>query len=52
VIQILEQAGFDGWYVLEQDCSLTEEPPEGGGPVADAARSLEYLRSAAETAAP
>jgi len=36
--------GYDGWYVLEQDTILTEEP-RGDGPVADVWTSAEYLRS-------
>ena len=38
--------GYDGWYVLEQDTILTEEPA-GEGPVADVRTSVEYLRGAA-----
>src|SRR5206468_12308860 len=34
VIETLEADGYRGWYVLEQDVSLTEEPPPGGGPKA------------------
>jgi inosose dehydratase len=43
-INALEDAGFRGWYVLEQDVSLTAEPPEGEGPKADALDSVAYLR--------
>ena len=46
-IRELEQAGYQGWYVLEQDLVLDENPPEGKGPIADANTSLEYLRSMA-----
>jgi len=42
----LEGSGYEGWYVLEQDLVLDEEPAEGEGPVADARTSLEYLRKA------
>ena len=35
--------GYDGWYTLEQDTILTEEP-RGEGPVADARTSADYLR--------
>lgn len=49
VIRHLESIGFDGWYVLEQDCALEGEPPPGGGPVTDAEASLQFLRSLAET---
>jgi inosose dehydratase len=43
-VAALEDAGFRGWYVLEQDVSLTAEPPEGEGPKADAVDSVAYLR--------
>lgn len=45
VIQYLESIGFDGWYVLEQDVSLSGEPPEGEGPIADAIASVEFLET-------
>lgn len=42
----LEAAGYDGWYVLEQDTALTAGiPPEGTGPVDDVRASLEYLEA-------
>ncbi len=44
VIKVLEDDGYRGWYVLEQDVSLTEAPPEGSGPKADAVDSVAYLR--------
>lgn len=47
VIAILEAAGYSGWYAIEQDCSLTEEPPPGQGPVNDCRISLDYLRELA-----
>jgi inosose dehydratase len=47
VIRRLERSGFNGWYVLEQDASLAEEPEEGTGPKADAIQSLEYLKKIA-----
>jgi inosose dehydratase len=47
-IEVLEAAGYDGWYVLEQDVALTDGlPPEGEGPVLGVQRSVEYLRSLA-----
>jgi inosose dehydratase len=36
--------GYNGWYTLEQDAILTEQP-KGEGPVADVRTSAEYLRS-------
>jgi inosose dehydratase len=46
IVAELEQAGFDGWYVLEQDTALAG-PPEGEGPVADVRRSLAFLATLA-----
>jgi len=45
VIATLEEQGFRGWYVLEQDVSLKSDPPPGSGPKADAIDSVAYLRS-------
>jgi inosose dehydratase len=44
VINALEDDGYRGWYVLEQDVSLKAEPPEGEGPKADAIHSVAFLR--------
>jgi inosose dehydratase len=44
IVGSLRARGYDGWYVLEQDTILTEEP-RGAGPVADVQASAEYLRS-------
>ena len=38
----LEGAGYQGWYVLEQDVMLPGEP-DGDGPVADVRQCLDYL---------
>jgi inosose dehydratase len=43
VIQTLEEQGYRGWYVLEQDVSLKSDPPEGEGPKADAVDSVAFL---------
>ena len=48
VIGILEAAGYRGWYVLEQDVSLADEPAPGEGPKADAIASVAYLRRLAQ----
>ena len=40
----LTRNGYDGWYVLEQDTILTEQPQDEG-PVADVRASAEQLRS-------
>jgi len=44
VVSHLEANGYSGWYVLEQDAILDEEP-RGEGPVADVRASAEYVRS-------
>ncbi len=44
LVAALENAGYDGWYVLEQDVML-DGAPDGEGPVADVRRSLDYLLS-------
>jgi inosose dehydratase len=43
IVGTLEDAGYEGWYVLEQDTVLTEEPSDGG-PVEDVRASIEHLR--------
>lgn len=50
IVRTLEDAGFEGWYVMEQDTVLTEEPAEGGGPYDDVRRSLAFLASLAGAA--
>lgn len=42
IVASLEDAGYRGWYVLEQDVMLPGAP-EGDGPVADVRQCLEYL---------
>lgn len=45
VVVTLEAAGYDDWYVLEQDVALTGGvPPEGTGPIEQIGLSLDYLR--------
>ena len=44
IVRTLEAAGYDGWYVLEQDTVLVDEPA-GEGPLADVRASVDYLRS-------
>ncbi|MFG2005402.1 TIM barrel protein [Spirillospora sp. NPDC048911] len=43
IVRSLENAGYEGWYVMEQDAVLTAEPPPGGGPRDDVRASLAYL---------
>jgi inosose dehydratase len=42
IVATLERAGYQGWYVLEQDVMLPGEP-DGDGPVADVRTCLAYL---------
>ncbi|HEY0803963.1 MAG TPA: sugar phosphate isomerase/epimerase [Pseudonocardiaceae bacterium] len=44
IITTLEAAGYDGWYVLEQDTVLAAEPPAGQGPLSDVLASLVFVR--------
>jgi inosose dehydratase len=46
VVTTLEDNGYSGRYVLEQDVAITDrEPPAGDGPVRDVAKSVAYLRA-------
>jgi inosose dehydratase len=46
VVRRLRSAGYDGWYVLEQDAALTAGvPPPGQGPRDDVERSLQFLQT-------
>jgi inosose dehydratase len=44
LVSTLLDAGYDGWFVLEQDVMLAAEPV-GAGPAADVRTSLDYLRT-------
>ena len=44
IVEHLRRRGYDGWFALEQDTILSEEP-RGEGPVADVWDSAEYLRT-------
>ncbi|MFC4948477.1 sugar phosphate isomerase/epimerase family protein [Pseudonocardia sp. GCM10023141] len=44
IVSDLTASGYDGWYVLEQDTILTEEPA-GEGPLVDVRTSVEQLRA-------
>jgi inosose dehydratase len=44
VIRLLEESGYGGWYVLEQDIMLDDEPDRGKGPIEDVRKSLEFAR--------
>jgi inosose dehydratase len=43
MVKALESAGYQGWYVLEQDVML-DGRPQGEGPAADVRASLDFLR--------
>ena len=45
VVDTLLDAGYDGWFVLEQDTILTDDPADDAGPVLDVKASVAYLRS-------
>jgi inosose dehydratase len=45
VVLTLERAGYEGWYVIEQDTAITGDlPVEGEGPVTGVEASMRYLR--------
>jgi inosose dehydratase len=41
--ELLEEIGYKGWYVLEQDVMLEAEPDSGSGPYEDVRKSLACL---------
>jgi inosose dehydratase len=43
IVKTLEDNGYDGWYVMEQD-NILEAEPEGAGPLGDVLASVEFLR--------
>jgi len=43
LIDALEAAGYEGWYVMEQDTVLAAEPLAGEGPLTDVRASLDWL---------
>ena len=46
VVTHLENEGYRGWYVLEQDTAITGAAPSPGtGPMLSVAESLDYLRA-------
>lgn len=44
LVSALDTAGYDGWYVLEQDVILDGEPAPGAGPRGAVERSLTYIQ--------
>jgi inosose dehydratase len=49
IVNTLQSNGYAGWYVLEQDTILTEEP-RGEGPVRDVRISADYVNGLLATA--
>lgn len=47
IVKLLDDANFDGYWVLEQDIMLDEEPPSDGGPAENARKSFRALASLA-----
>lgn len=43
IVNSLEEAGYNGYYVLEQDTVLSERPSSTSGPAADVRRSLAFM---------
>lgn len=43
MIGALDDAGYEGWYVLEQDVKWTAADTGGEGPITDVRASLDYL---------
>lgn len=49
IVGHLRRAGYDGWYVMEQDTVL-DEAPAGEGPLSDVRASADHLRTVLRTA--
>ena len=46
VIKVLEESGYQGWYVIEQDVAITGEMPGvGEGPITGMKQSVDYLHN-------
>lgn len=43
IVRTLEDAGYQGWYVMEQDTILDAEPQAVAGPVVDVRTGLDFL---------
>lgn len=44
IVRSLVKYGYTGWFVLEQDLAIFEEPAPGEGPFLQAKESVEFLR--------
>jgi len=45
IVNHLLGAGYTGWFCLEQDNVITDEPSTGMGPISDARRSVNFIRA-------
>jgi inosose dehydratase len=45
LLEVLQCEGYSGWYVLEQDSVVDDEPPEGEGPLRDVEKSLAFVEA-------
>lgn len=45
IVNSMLDAGYTGWFVLEQDTVVDADPAAGEGPIADSAASVAYLKS-------
>jgi inosose dehydratase len=43
LLEVLQEGGYSGWYVLEQDTVVEHEPAKGKGPVLDVEKSLAFV---------
>ena len=50
ITSTLISQGYTGWFVLEQDNVMRQEPDSGGGPMVDTKASVEFLRAVAAEA--
>ena len=48
IVGSLITTGFDGWFTLEQDTVIADEPASGAGPIDQARQSLTFLRQIVE----
>lgn len=49
IVTDLVRSGYNGWFALEQDNVINNEPGLGEGPLADAKKSVDFIRSVVES---
>lgn len=49
IVTSLVKGGYDGWFVLEQDNVIHEEPAPGAGPFANAKKSVDFINKVVST---